>query len=68
MSNHPLLTLFLLMKGSDHECVFEVTPKIQVRCSFSYESDEETGDWPIPRKREVIYGSHLINLKIHKDQ
>ena len=43
----------------DHDNVFIVNDKIAIHCTFTEESDEETGDWPIPRGREVTYASSL---------
>jgi hypothetical protein len=52
-----ILTLILLMKIPDHEHVFLFNEKITVHCSFSHDSDEETGERPKPSNREVRYGA-----------
>ena len=48
-----ILTLILLMKIPDHEHVFLFNEKITIHCSFSYDSDEETGERPKLSNREV---------------
>ena len=52
-----ILTLILLMKSPDHEHVFLFNEKITVHCSFSHDSDEETGERPKLSNREVRYGA-----------
>ena len=45
-----ILSLILLMKIPDHE---------HVHCSFSHDSDEETGERPKLPNREVRYGAPI---------
>ena len=52
-----ILTLILLMKIPDHEHVFLFNEKITVHCSFSHDSDEETGERPKLSNMEVRYGA-----------
>jgi len=52
-----ILTLILLTKAPKHPHVLQISDKITMHYIFSHDSDEETGEWPKARKREVIYGS-----------
>ena len=57
-----ILTLILLMKIPKHEHVFLFNEKITVHCSFSHDSDEETGERPKPSNREVRYGAPTLRF------
>ena len=57
-----ILTLIFLMKIPKHNFEFSINPKITVHCTFSSDSDEETGDWPIPMKKEVRYGAPTLRF------
>ena len=57
-----ILTLILLMKIPNHEYVFLFNEKITVHCSFSLDSDEETGERPKPSNREVRYGAPTLRF------
>lgn len=50
------------MKIPKHKNVFIISEKIAIHCTFSHDSDEETGDWPIPMGREVIYGYSILRF------
>lgn len=45
------------MKTPKHDKVIVISDKIAFHCTFSEESDEETGKGPLALNREVIYGS-----------
>ena len=55
-----ILTLILLIKIPKHEHVFVLGKKITVHCTFSHESDEETGEWLNAMTREVRYGAPTL--------
>jgi len=70
------------MKIPDHEHVFLFNEKITVHCSFSHDSDEETGERPKLSNMEVRYGApttkpfipiiymlicHFVNLQIRRE-
>ena len=57
-----ILILILLMKIPDHKHVFLFNEKITVHCSFSHDSDEETGERPKPSNREVRYGTPTLRF------
>ena len=57
-----ILTLIFLMKIPKHNFEFSINPKITVHCTFSSDSDEETGEFPIPLKKEVRYGAPTLRF------
>ena len=57
-----MLTLIFLMKIHNHNYEFRINAKITVHCTFSSDSDEETGEFPIPLKKEVRYGAPTLRF------
>ena len=57
-----MLTLIFLMKIRNHNYEFRINAKITVHCTFSSDSDEETGEFPIPLKKEVRYGAPTLRF------
>ena len=56
-----MLTLIFLLKIPNHNYEFRINAKITVHCTFSSDSDEETGEFPIPLK-EVRYGAPTLRF------
>jgi len=57
-----MLTLIFLLKIPNHNYEFRINAKITVHCTFSSDSDEETGEFPIPLKKEVRYGAPTLRF------
>jgi len=57
-----MLTLIFLLKIPTHNYEFRINAKITVHCTFSSDSDEETGEFPIPLKKEVRYGAPTLRF------
>ena len=57
-----MLTLIFLLKIPTHNYEFRSNAKITVHCTFSSDSDEETGEFPIPLKKEVRYGAPTLRF------
>ena len=58
----PMLTLIFLLKIPTHNYEFRINAKVTVHCTFSTDSDEETGEFPIPLKKEVSYGAPILRF------
>jgi len=50
------------MKIPEHDYVFMLNKKMTVHCTFSTYSDEETGEWPVPTKKQVRYGASTLRF------
>ena len=57
-----MLTLIFLLKIPNHNYEFRINAKVTVHCTFSSDSDEETGEFPIPLKKEVRYGAPTLRF------
>ena len=57
-----MLTFIFLLKIPTHNYEFRINAKITVHCTFSSDSDEETGEFPIPLKKEVRYGAPTLRF------
>ena len=57
-----MLTLIFLLKIPNHNYEFRINAKITVHHTFSSDSDEETGEFPIPLKKEVRYGAPTLRF------
>ena len=57
-----MLTLIFLLKIPNHNYEFRINAKITVHCTFSSDSDEKTGEFPIPLKKEVRYGTPTLRF------
>ena len=57
-----MLTLIFLLKIPTHNYEFRINAKITVHCTFSSDSDEETGEWPIPLKKLVRYDTPTLRF------
>src|SRR6185503_4237073 len=56
------MTFIFLLKIPIHNYEFRINAKITVHCTFSSDNDEETGEFPIPLKREVRYGAPTLRF------
>ena len=57
-----MLTLIFLLKIPTHNYEFRINAKITVHCTFSSDSDAETGEFLIPLKKEVRYGAPTLRF------
>ena len=57
-----MLNLIFLLKIPIHNYEFRINAKITVHCTFSSDSDEETGEFPIPLKKYVRYGAPTLRF------
>ena len=57
-----MLTFIFLLKIPTHNYEFRINAKITVHCTFSSDSDEKTGEFPIPLKKEVRYGAPTLRF------
>ena len=57
-----MLTLIFLLKIPNHNYEFRINAKITVHCTFSSDSDEGTGEFSIPLKKEVRYGAPTLRF------
>ena len=57
-----MLTLIFLLKIPTHNYEFRINAKITVHCTFSSDSNEETGEFSIPLKKEMRYGAPTLRF------
>ncbi|RLN12511.1 hypothetical protein C2845_PM09G17360 [Panicum miliaceum] len=51
---------------AEHDHVFVLNDKITVHCSFSHDSNEETGEWPKPSKRGLKRKAENIRVLLKR--